>query len=81
MKTTVPAVELNGADLGRPITFAMPGRTLTGELRAVNHGRKLVIAGTKATLTVALLGGGVAVETVDGGTIVELGDTPDKPGA
>lgn len=76
MKTTVPAVELNGADLGRPITLELPGRTLTGELRAVNHGRKLVVAGTKATLTIALPGGSIAVESVDGGAIVELGDTP-----
>jgi hypothetical protein len=71
------AATLSGFDLSRPIRVELPGRTLEGELRAVNHGRKLVVAGTKATLTIALPGGSVAVESVDGATMVELDDASD----
>lgn len=79
--TTIPAAELNGLDLSRPVRMRKDGVTYEGTLRAVGHGRKLVQPGSNVTLTIGLESGRAAVETVDGGTAVELSGTPDRDGA
>lgn len=70
------AAELNGLDIGRPAKLVLPGRTYEGELRAVSHSRKVIRPGSTATITLWMEGGSALVETVDGDTAVELGDTP-----
>ena len=72
----IPAVELSGADLNRPVRVETAGVTLEGVLTNVTHGRKLVHEGTYAVVSVRMPDGRTRVETVGGGTPVTLGDTP-----